>query len=51
MKDIIKLPKSTIDAIEDALSHKKSLEIRVERDKIVLIELNRKVKDKSVYAN
>lgn len=47
----MKLNESTIRAIEDALSRKKSLEIRIERNNVVLIELNRKVKDKSPYVN
>lgn len=47
----MKLNESTIKAIEEALSHKKSLEIRIEKDNVVLIELNRKVKDKSPFLN
>lgn len=47
----MKLKESTIRAIEEALSHKKSLEIRIEKDNVVLIELNRKVKDKSSFLN
>ncbi len=45
------LKKSTIKAIEAALNNKKSLEIRFEKDKVVLIELNRKVIDKSPYTD
>lgn len=47
----MRLNESTIKAIEEALSHKKSLEIRIEKDNVVLIELNRKVKDKSSFLN
>lgn len=47
----MKLKESTIKAIEDALSHKKSLEIRIEKNNVVLIELSRKVRDKSPYTN
>ncbi len=47
----MKLSETTIKAIEDALSHKKSLEIRIEKNNVVLIELNRKLKDKSPYSN
>lgn len=47
----MRLNESTIKAIEEALSHKKSLEIRIEKDNVVLIELNRKVKDKSSFFN
>lgn len=48
---IMNLKKSTIKAIEAALNNKKSLEIRIEKDKVVLIELNRKVIDKSPYTD
>lgn len=47
----MKLNESTIKAIEDALSRKKSLEIRIEKENVVLVELSRKVKDKSPYMN
>lgn len=47
----MKLNDTTIKAIEEALSHKKSLEIRIEKGNVVLIELNRRVKDKSPYIN
>ena len=47
----MKLNKSTIKAIEAALTNKKSLEIRIEKNKVVLIELNRKVIDKSSYTD
>lgn len=47
----MKLNESTIKAIEAALTNKKSLEIRIEKNKVVLIELNRKVIDKSPYAD
>lgn len=46
---IMKLNDSTIKAIENALSNKKSLEIHIEKNNVVLIELNRKVIDKSAY--
>ncbi len=48
---IMKLNESTIKAIEAALTNKKSLEIRIEKNKVVLIELNRKVIDKSPYTD
>ncbi|MDE5963865.1 MAG: hypothetical protein K2G73_07855 [Eubacterium sp.] len=47
----MKLNESTIKAIEAALTNKKSLEIRIEKNKVVLIELNRKVIDKSPYTD
>lgn len=48
---IMKLNESTVKAIEDALSNKKSLEIHIEKNNVVLIELSRKVIDKSPYSD
>lgn len=48
---IMKLNESTVKAIEDALSNKKSLEIHSEKKNVVLIELSRKVIDKSPYSD
>lgn len=47
----MKLNESTVKAIEDALSNKKSLEIHIEKNNVVLIELSRKVIDKSSYSD
>lgn len=48
---IMKLNESTVKAIEDALSNKKSVEIHIEKNNVVLIELSRKVIDKSPYSD
>lgn len=48
---IMKLNESTVKAIEDALSNKKSPEIHIEKNNVVLIELSRKVIDKSPYSD
>ncbi len=48
---IMKLNESTVKAIEDALSNKKLLEIHIEKNNVVLIELSRKVIDKSPYSD
>lgn len=44
-----KLSEKTIEAIEKSLSHENPLEIRVERDKVVLVQLGRKVISKEDY--
>ncbi len=44
-----KLSEKTIESIEKSLSHDTPLEIRVERDKVVLVQLGRKVISKDDY--
>lgn len=45
----MKLNENTIKAIESSLSHKKPLEIKVEKGNVVLVELGRKVISKESY--
>jgi hypothetical protein len=45
----MKLGSDTIETIERCLSHETPLEIRVERDKVVLVQLGRKVISKDNY--
>lgn len=45
----MKLNNKTIETIEKSLSHDTPLEIRVERDKVVLVQLGRKVIIKEDY--
>ncbi|MGN0535732.1 MAG: hypothetical protein ACI4IR_07015 [Eubacterium sp.] len=47
----MKLSNETIKAIEHSLSHKKPLEIRVEKGNVVLVEINRKVTSKEPFSN
>ena len=47
----MKLSDETIKAIEHSLSHKKPLEIRVEKGNVVLVEINRKVTSKEPCIN
>ena len=39
----MKLKKETIETIEKSLSHRNPLEIRVEKENVVLVELGRRV--------
>lgn len=43
-----KISKNTIQAIEKALSQGKVVEVKKEKDNIVVIEINRKVIDKTI---
>ena len=45
----MKLNEETIKAIEKSLTHKTPLEIRVEKENVVLVELGRKVISKEVF--
>lgn len=47
----MKLSKETIETIEKSLTHKTPLEIRVEKDNVVLVELGRKVISKEGFEN
>lgn len=42
----MKLPIESIDAIEKCLTGGHACEVKVERDNVVVVELNRKVKSK-----
>ena len=44
----IKLSNNTIHAIEKALSQGKMVEVKKEKENIVVIEINRKVIDKTI---
>lgn len=45
----MKLNEETIKAIENSLSHRTPLEIRVEKENVVLVELGRKVISKETF--